>query len=49
MILSNVLCIVFDLISALKSSSFKEKMIISLSFRGNHVLVYIERLIGKIV
>ena len=33
---------IFDLISALKSSSFNKNMIISMSFRGIHVLEYVK-------
>ena len=42
MFFCNIQYIIFDLISMLKSSSFKENMIISMSFRGIHVLEYVE-------
>ena len=39
--------IIFDLISALKSSSFKLDMIISMPVRGIHVLEYVQMFVEK--
>ena len=38
----------FDLISALKSSSFKKNIIIAMSYREIHVLEYVKPFVEKI-